>query len=151
MTTTNSCTTTATSRKPLWTGQNMSRHANGCVNGLLEPCAVKAARTVLRGEGSRKAHPPTRDWSRFDIVGVDLYRDAGNWDSYREQLRAYATHERPLVVTEFGCCTYRGAPDRGAMGWAIVDRTVRPPRLTEEVVRDEQVQATYLTDVLDIL
>jgi hypothetical protein len=89
--------------------------------------------------------------ARVGIVGVDLYRDAGNWDSYREQLRAYAMHERPVVVTEFGCCAYRGAPDRGAMGWAIVDRTVRPPRLTEEVVRDEQVQATYLTDVLDIL
>src|SRR5436305_9421568 len=80
------------------------------------------------------------DWSRFDLVGVDLYRDAGNRDSYGKQVRAYVAHERPVVVTEFGCCTYRGAPDRGALGWAIVDRTARPPRLTEEVVRDEQVQ-----------
>lgn len=91
------------------------------------------------------------DWRPFDLVGIDLYRDASNWDSYREQVRAYAAHKKPLAVTEFGCCTYRGAPDRGAMGWAIVDRTARPPRLTEDVVRDEQVQVDYLKDVLDIL
>jgi hypothetical protein len=84
-------------------------------------------------------------------VGVDLYRDAGNQDSYRPLVRAYVAHERPVVVAEFGCCVYRGAPDRGALGWAIVDRTVRPPCLTEEVVRDEQVQADYVTEVLDIL
>ena len=40
----------------------MSRHVNGCVYGLLEPGAVKVARPVLRGEGSREAHPPTRQW-----------------------------------------------------------------------------------------
>ena len=91
------------------------------------------------------------DWSAFDIVGVDHYRDAGNRDSYREQLRAYFAHGRPVAVTEFGCCTYRGAQDRGAMGWAIVDRAAQPPRLTEDVVRDEQTQADYLVEMLDIL
>ena len=91
------------------------------------------------------------DWTPFDIVGIDHYRDAGNRDTYREQLRAQIAHGRPVVVTEFGCCTYRGAPDRGALGWAIVDRAARPPRLTREVVRDEQVQADYLREVLTIL
>jgi hypothetical protein len=91
------------------------------------------------------------DWSPFDIVAVDHYRDAGNRGAYREQLRAYFAHQRPVVVTEFGCCTYRGAQDRGATGWAIVDRTARPPRLTDEVVRDEQVQANYLVELLKIL
>jgi hypothetical protein len=91
------------------------------------------------------------DWSAFDIVGVDHYRDASNQRVYREQLRPYFAHGRPVAVTEFGCCTYRGAADRGAMGWAIVDRSTQPPRLTEDVVRDEQVQASYLTDVLDTL
>jgi hypothetical protein len=33
----------------------VSRHANGCANGLLEPDALKGARPVLRGEGSREA------------------------------------------------------------------------------------------------
>ena len=91
------------------------------------------------------------DWSAFDIVGVDHYQDASNRRVYREELRPYFAHGRPVAVTEFGCCTYRGAADRGAMGWAIVDRSTQPPRLTEDVIRDEQVQANYLTDVLDVL
>jgi hypothetical protein len=93
----------------------------------------------------------TVDWRLFDLVGVDHYLDAGNRASYREQLRAYFAHQRPVVVTEFGCCTYRGAQDRGGLGWAIVDRSARPPRLTEDVVRDEQVQVDYLLEVLDVL
>lgn len=88
------------------------------------------------------------DWNLFDLVGVDHYRDVSNQSSYREQLRPYFLHGRPVVVTEVGCCTYRGAQDRGAMGWAIVDRKVHPPRLTEQVIRDEQVQVDYLVEVL---
>lgn len=91
------------------------------------------------------------DWSHFDIVGVDLYRDASNRSSYRERVRANVAHERPLAVTEFGCCTYRGAQDRGATGWAIVDRAAQPPRLTEDVLRDEQLQADELVETLGIL
>jgi hypothetical protein len=91
------------------------------------------------------------DWTPFDIVGIDHYRDAGNRDSYREQLRGQFAHGHPVVITEFGCCTYRGAPDRGALGWTIVDRSADPPRLTENVVRDEQVQADYLRELLAIL
>jgi hypothetical protein len=91
------------------------------------------------------------DWSLFDIVGVDHYRDASNKSTYREQLRAYLAHQRPVVVTEFGCCTYKGAQDRGGLGWAIVDRAAQPPRLTEAVVRDEQTQVDELNEALDIL
>lgn len=91
------------------------------------------------------------DWSHFDLVSIDHYRDAGNQSMYREQLRPYFLHKRPVVVTEFGCCTYRGAQERGAMGWAIVDRSSQPPRLTEQVIRDEQVQVDYLVEVLDSL
>jgi hypothetical protein len=91
------------------------------------------------------------DWSLFDIVGVDAYRDAGNHSTYRERLRAYFAHERPVVVTEFGCCTYKGAQDRGGLGWTIVDRAARPPRLTEAVIRDEQTQVEYLAEILSIL
>ena len=91
------------------------------------------------------------NWSLFDLVSVDHYQDASNQSVYREQLRPYFLHQRPVVVTEFGCCTYRGSQDRGAMGWAIVDRNAHPPRLTEQVIRDEHVQVDYLRDVLKSL
>jgi hypothetical protein len=87
------------------------------------------------------------DWSLFDLVGIDHYHEAANRATYREQLRAYFAHGCPVVVTEFGCCTYCGAQDRSALGWAIVDRAARPPQLTETVVRDEQEQADYVTEM----
>jgi hypothetical protein len=91
------------------------------------------------------------DWAGFDFVSVDHYRDGANRSTYREQLRPYFQHGKPVVVTELGCCAYRGAPDRGALGWTIVDRTARPPRLKERVVRDENVQADHLTEMLSLL
>jgi hypothetical protein len=113
---------------------------------------LAAVRASFRGPVTYASGPwEPVDWSRFDIVGVDLYRDAGNREAYAAEARAFLAHGRPVVVTEAGCCTYRGAQDRGAMGWAIVDRDARPPRLREAVVRDEQVQADYLIDVLRIL
>ena len=114
--------------------------------------ALAAVRASFSGPVSYASGPwEPVDWRGFDIIGVDLYRDAGNRDTYAHDLRAYFAHGLPVVVTEFGCCTYQGAQDRGAMGWAIVDRNAQPPRLTEAVIRDEQVQADYLVDVLRIL
>jgi hypothetical protein len=45
------------------------------------------------------------DWSRFDLVGVNLYRFGGNEATYADQVRALAG-SKPVVITEFGCCTY---------------------------------------------
>ena len=88
------------------------------------------------------------DWAPFDLVGVDLYRDRRNRHRYRDLVRAYAAKGRPLVITEFGTCTYAEAPDKGGLGWAIVDFAARPPRLTAPVTRDEQAQATELAELL---
>jgi hypothetical protein len=52
------------------------------------------------------------------------------------------------VVTEFGCCTYRGAAARGGTGWAIIDRATGT--LHGEYVRDEAEQAAYLRELLAI-
>ena len=54
------------------------------------------------------------------------------------------------MITEFGCCTYRGAEDKGGYGWAIVDWNIDPPQLKGTHIRDEEVQAKYLTELLDI-
>jgi hypothetical protein len=90
------------------------------------------------------------DWTPFDLVGVDAYRSADNAETYREDLRAHRAHGKPVVATEFGCCTYRGAAERGAMGWAIVDKTATPRRLDDDYERDEGEQAAYLRELLGI-
>jgi hypothetical protein len=63
----------------------------------------------------------TLDWSRFDFVSVDLYRGAELKDRYTEVLDRYLAFGRPVAITEFGCCTYRGAADAGGRGFAILD------------------------------
>ncbi|MBR7837799.1 hypothetical protein KDL01_31280 [Actinospica durhamensis] len=90
------------------------------------------------------------DWKPFDFVGVDAYRDANNAGAFAKQLRRHFKHGKPVAVTEFGCCTYTGAADRGGMGWAIVDHTTEPPHLTGQYQRSETEQVSYLNDLLGI-
>ncbi|QUQ71131.1 hypothetical protein [Kutzneria sp. CA-103260] len=90
------------------------------------------------------------DWTPFDIVSVDGYRDKENAATFRDQLATRTKWGKPLAITEFGCCTYAGAGDRGGAGWAIVDDKADPPRLNGDYVRDEQEQVRYLRDHLAI-
>jgi hypothetical protein len=46
-------------------------------------------------------------------VGVDLYRDESNEATYAREVRALHRFGKPVVITEFGCCAYRGADKRG--------------------------------------
>jgi hypothetical protein len=107
--------------------------------------------TAVRGSWNRNLGEWEQvDWSVFDIVSADLYRSAANAASFRDKLQSYLGHGKPLAITEFGSCTYRGAASKGAMGWAVVDRTATPPALRAGLIRDEKEQAGYLTDLLGI-
>ncbi|HEX6355378.1 hypothetical protein [Actinophytocola sp.] len=88
------------------------------------------------------------DWAPFDIVSVDAYGDTS--DAFRQGVREYLRHGKPLAATEFGCCTYRGAAERGGLGWAIVDHEADPPRLDGDYTRDEDEQARYLREMLAV-
>ncbi|WP_208607650.1 hypothetical protein [Paenibacillus pectinilyticus] len=90
------------------------------------------------------------NWDHFDIIGIDYYREKFNKRFYREKLRKYMSHDKPVVVTEFGSCTYQGAADKGGYGWAIVDRSATPPQLKSAVIRDEEEQVTYMRELFDI-
>jgi hypothetical protein len=132
---------------------------SGAHNAPLDAFLAKAndaVRQVFKGSVTYASVPlETVDWGRFDVVAVDLYRDARIRDRFADLLRRFFTHGRPVVITEFGCCTWRGAADAGGMGWAIVDLDIaelgkRPPQLNGEYVRDEAEQAHELTDLLTI-
>jgi hypothetical protein len=90
------------------------------------------------------------DWSPLDIVSVDAYLDAGNRDTLGADLRARRQAAKPLAVTEFGCCGYRGAGERGGLGWAIVERDSDPARLDGDYERDECEQVRYLDESLKV-
>jgi len=88
------------------------------------------------------------EWTLFDYVGADAYRSAGNAATFRDEVRALHRHGLPVVVTEFGCCTYRGAADVSASGWMIVDRDTWT--LNGSYERDEEEQATYFREVFSV-
>jgi hypothetical protein len=90
------------------------------------------------------------DWSPFDFVSVDAYRDKENAPTFVDQLVARAKHGKPVAITEFGSSTYTGAGERGGMGWMIVDDKSDPPVINGDYVRDEQEQVRYLQTLLPI-
>ena len=90
------------------------------------------------------------DWTPFTIVGVDAYRDRGNAATFNQHLDELFVHDKPVAVTEFGCCTYRGAAERGGNGWAIVKGHGENQRLDGDYVRDETEQVAYLRELLEI-
>jgi hypothetical protein len=113
--------------------------------------ANEAVRKVFRGKVTYASAPlEAVDWSLFDFVCVDTFRDRRIKDSFGDLIKRYLTHNKPLIIGEFGCCTYQGAEDAGGWGWAIADLSTNPPQLKENYVRDEGLQARELTDLLGI-
>ena len=92
------------------------------------------------------------DWTLFDIVSVDAHRSKEVAHIYQQSIRALVAQGKPVAITEFGCATYHGAADHGGRGGAemIVYDGTTPVCLNNDYTRDEQEQATYLCDLLDI-
>ena len=123
------------------------------VNGFL----AEAAALVRERFGGRVTyaaiHLERVDWTRFDIVSMDLYRSAEVADRFADGVRALTALGKPVAITEFGAATYRGAGDKGARGLEIVEYdkdTGAPVRLDGEYARDEDGQATYLRELLEV-
>jgi len=88
------------------------------------------------------------DWSRFDIVSVDAYRDVRNARSFRADLRKRFRHGKPVVATEYGCCPYVGAADKGGLGWDIAEYdSGGVPTLKARYERDESEQVRYMQEL----
>ncbi|GAA3455448.1 hypothetical protein [Dactylosporangium matsuzakiense] len=122
---------------------------NKPLNAFLQRAAAEV-RGVFRGRVSYASAPIEKvDWSPFDFVCVDTYRGKRNRTDYGERFRRHLQHGKPVYVTEVGCCAYRGAEEKGGMGWAIVDH--EHGRLDGSYVRDEELQAREVVDMADIL
>jgi hypothetical protein len=117
------------------------------------------------------------DWQLFDVVGIDHYWAARIKDRYLEMLKPSFAHGKPVVITEFGFRTYRGAdsstdglagdlidyrPTPSVMGKYLINLVASslfgmqlpPPRMRLKkgnYVRDEEWQARALVDQLRTL
>jgi hypothetical protein len=113
--------------------------------------AVNRVKKIFRGEITYASGAWEKvDWNIFDITGVDLYRSAFNKSIYEKELRNYKKIGKPTCITEFGCCAYDGADDKGAMGWSIADWKKKRPELRAHFTRNEDVQSKYLLELLNI-
>ncbi|MDQ0931027.1 abortive phage infection protein [Streptomyces turgidiscabies] len=113
--------------------------------------AAAVGRSVFHGRLSYAAAQDDRvDWGLFDVVGVDYYSWYPNRADYVRELRRYLRYGKPVAITEFGTCTYEGAPQAGGMGWDVVDYDKVPAEIKGELVRSERTQAAYVTELLDV-
>lgn len=125
---------------------------------------TSALRSTFAGPLTYAALPYEQvDWSLFDYVGVDYYREARTKDRYVEMLQPYLATGKPVIVTEFGMRTFRGAESSGVLGFGVTDTTrlylhTRPiigrffrPRLNGIYERDEAMQARELGETIDEL
>jgi len=97
------------------------------------------------------------DWRLFDIVSTDAgYRTAAMAARFRDDIRAFVAQGRalgkPVAITEFGCAAHRGGAD-------VTDRAdsmiqwgpgARPVGLNGDFTRDEDEQARYIEELLDV-
>jgi len=143
--------------------KNPSRLGDGRLDAFLE-ALVPRVRTVFGGPLVYASLPFEKvDWGRFDFAGVDHYREARTEDRYVETLAPLLATGKPVIVTEFGMRTYRGAESSGALGFGVTDATrlylhTRPvigrffrPRLKGRFERDEAMQAHEISETLEVL
>ena len=123
------------------------------VNDFLDK-AVAVVRERFSGRITYAAMPfEGVDWTRFDIISLDIYRSAEVADQFAAGIRSLVAQGKPVAITEFGCTTYKGAADRGARGGEIIEwdkDTIKPLLLNGDYIRDEAEQATYLRELLEI-
>jgi len=92
------------------------------------------------------------DWSLFDFIATDGgHRSADIASNFQKGIRAMVSQGKPVAITEFGCCTYRGAADKGARAdWIIEWVNGRADHLNNSYIRDEKEQAAYILELLEI-
>ena len=143
---------------------------NVLLNAFLERARV-SARERFHGPLTYFSLPfESTEWSQFDFVGVDHYRDASMRDSYGKIASGYRVHGKPVLIGEFGCCTYQGAEMLGGSGFMIAfgmmadylgprltlpkntqDMMRIPARVDGHYVRDEGLQAREIVGQLRVL
>jgi hypothetical protein len=133
--------------------QERLREVSARVNDFLGKAAAMV-RERFAGRITYAAIPFERvDWTLFDIISVELIRNAEVAAQFRAGVRTLVATGRPVAITGFGAATYRGAGDRGGRAMEILEydaATGAPARLNGEYARDEDGQAAYLRELLEI-
>ncbi|GLY51011.1 hypothetical protein [Lentzea sp. NBRC 102530] len=116
--------------------------------------AVEVSRREFHGRitygAAAGADADWNDWSLFDLVGLDYYDHCETDAEYTTDLDEYRRWNKPLMILEYGCCTFTGAAKAGGMGWDIVDWEVEPPVVKPGFERNEREQADHVARMLRV-
>ncbi|MCE0538973.1 hypothetical protein LWF15_26085 [Kineosporia rhizophila] len=113
--------------------------------------SARTGRRVFKGRLTYGAAEDDEvDWKLFDLVSVNYYSHHRKRRDYLRDLRTYQAHGKPVIVQEFGSCTFVGAPEAGGMGWNVVDYEKDPAEVPARIVRSEKVQADHLVRLYDV-
>ena len=122
------------------------------VGGFLRD-AVSAVREWFHGKVTYAAIQFERvDWDLFDIVTLELMRSAEVAEHFRDGVRSLVqAHSKPVAITGFACATWHGAGDVAPRSMEILQHDdTGTPRVRAGYHRDEDGQAAYLAELLDI-
>lgn len=120
--------------------------------------AVELVRARFAGKVSYASLPHEGvDWSAFDIIASDAgYRTKTTATPFSDMIRAFValgkTQGKPVAITEFGCMTCHGSADAGGSELSMIEwsRDGKPLRLAGDFMRDENEQASYVRQLLDV-
>ena len=115
---------------------------------------VSEVKPIFKGNMTYASHiSESVDWSIFDIISINAYRNKATdniFFSYKGKLERLKKFKKPIAVTEFGCGSYKGAEYEAGFGYINVDWDKNPPEIKGNKKRDENVQANYLLDLLNL-
>lgn len=118
---------------------------------LLDRAAATARRTFGGPLSYVAGGWETVDWSRFDLVGINLYRTGTDHAAYARRVALLVRdNDKPVVITEFGCGAFTGADRRGPGSFRIVNWFAEEPRIRDDHPRDESTQARYLGELIEL-
>jgi hypothetical protein len=114
--------------------------------------AVEVVRARFGGRVTYAALPTEPvNWEPFDFIAVDAYYSAEIAHLYADSIKRLASSSKALVISEFGCITFKGARDLGARGMSVVEWDgARAVRLIGSYERDESEQSRYFNDSVNI-
>ncbi|MDQ0202078.1 hypothetical protein [Neobacillus ginsengisoli] len=133
----------------------VSRAAFAKIPTLLNGFLVRAVDVVRARFGGRVTYASLPiepvNWEPFDFIAVDAYNSVEVAHLYADSIKKLASSNKPLVISEFGCTTFKGAFNLGARGMFIVEWDgARAVRLTGSYERDESEQSQYFIDSVNV-
>ena len=128
------------------------REAGERLNAFLAE-AVGVVRRHFHGKLTYACIPfENPDWDLFDFKAFELIRSAEVADVYAESIRNVVAQGKPVAITGFGTAAWHGSGAVAPRSMEIVehDEAGTAVRVKDGYVRDEEEQAAYLREVLEI-